>query len=80
MVKETESIKTNVKNFQDLMRLQKKIFCVKLKSYDFVVLILKEAMMFSLKFPLIINIVNLNVAYLESLTRSNSLLITYMQH
>ena len=59
MVKETESIKTNVKNFQDLMRLQKKIFCVKLKSYDFVVLILKEAMMFSLKFPLIINIVNL---------------------
>ena len=80
MVKETESIKTNVKNFQDLMRLQKKIFCVKLKSYDFVVLILKEAMMFSLKFPLIINIVNLNVAYLESLTRSNCLLITYMQH
>ena len=80
MVKETESIKKNVKNFQDLMRLQKKIFCVKLKSYDFVVLILKEAMMFSLKFPLIINIVNLNVAYLESLTRSNCLLITYMQH
>ena len=65
MVKETESIKTNVKNFQDLVRLQKKIFCVKLKSYDFVVLTLKEATMFSLKFPLIINIVNLNVTYLE---------------
>ena len=65
MVKETESIKTNVKTFQDLTRLQKEIFCVKLKSYDFVVLTLKEATMFSLKFPLIINIVNLNVTYLE---------------
>ena len=65
MVKETESIKTNVKTFQDLTRLQKEIFCVKLKSYDFVVLTLKEATMFSLKFPLIINIVNLNVTNLE---------------
>ena len=65
-------------NFQDLTRLQKKIFCVKLKSYDFVFLTLKDAMMFSLKFPLIINIVNLNVTCLELLTRSNRLLITHI--
>ena len=53
---------------------------LKLKSYDFVVLTLKDPMMFSLKFPLIIIIFNLNVTYLESLTRSNRLLITHMQH
>ena len=67
-------------NFQELTELQKKIFCVKLKSHDFVVLTLKDATMFSLKFPLIIDIVNLNVTYLESLTRSNRLLIIHIQH
>ena len=34
--------------------------------------------MFSLTFPLIINIVNLNVTYLELLTRSNRLLIRHI--
>ena len=34
--------------------------------------------MFSLSFPLIINIVNLNVTYLELLTRSNRLLKTHV--
>ena len=67
-------------NFQDLTSWQKKIFYVKLKSYDFVVLTLKDATMFFLKFPLIIIIFNLNVTHLESLTRSNRLLITHMQH
>ena len=79
-LKKQNQSKQILNNFQDLTSWQKKIFYVKLKSYDFVVLTLKDATMFSLKFPLIIIIFNLNVTYLESLTRSNRLLITHMQH
>ena len=61
--------------FEDLTRLQKKVFCVKLKSW-FCCFNFRRCYDVLFKVSLIINIADLNVTYLESLARGNRLLIT----
>ena len=73
-VKETLSVKTDFKQLSKLCKTSQtknfKLFVLNFKSYDFVVL---DDTMFSLKFPLIIDIVNLNLTYLQSPIKNNHL-------